>query len=51
MLKSWGWAFELKHDSLPRLDFKEVVCIGITDPPVYNPANKNEPTLGSIRNR
>lgn len=26
-LKSWGWAFEFKFDSLPRLDFKEVVCI------------------------
>jgi hypothetical protein len=24
---SWGWAFELKYDSLPRLDFKGVVCI------------------------
>jgi hypothetical protein len=23
----WGWAFELKFDSLLHLDFKEVACI------------------------
>jgi len=32
---SWGWAFELKYDSLPSLYFKGDVCICITlDPPV-----------------
>jgi hypothetical protein len=40
--KSWGWALELKYDSLPRLDFKEVFCIGITDPPVAKVAYKIE---------
>jgi hypothetical protein len=28
--KVWGWAFELKCDSLPRLGFKEVACMLIT---------------------
>jgi hypothetical protein len=39
----WGWAFESKYDSLPRLDFKGVVCIHITDPPVAWRAYKNKP--------
>jgi len=34
-VQNWGWAFELKYDSLPRLDFKGgVFCTSITDPPV-----------------
>jgi hypothetical protein len=41
-LQIWGWAFELKCDSLPRLGFKEVVCIHITDPPVAQVAYKND---------
>jgi hypothetical protein len=36
----WGWAFELKYDSLPRLDFKGVICMVITDPPVAGLAYK-----------
>jgi hypothetical protein len=32
----------LKYDSLPRLDFKGVFCIGITDPPVAQLTYKNE---------
>jgi hypothetical protein len=27
MLQVYGWAFELKYDSLPLLDFKEMACI------------------------
>jgi hypothetical protein len=41
-VQSWGWAFELKYDSLPCLDFKEVFCIEITDPPVAQLAYKIE---------
>jgi hypothetical protein len=41
-LQIWGWAFELKYDSLPRLGFKEVLWIQITDPPVGKLAYKNE---------
>jgi hypothetical protein len=29
-----GMGFELKYDSLTRLDFKGVACMVITDPPV-----------------
>jgi hypothetical protein len=45
----WGWAFELKYDSLPRLGFKGVVCIHNTlDPPVALLVYKNEllPPIG-----
>jgi len=42
-LKSWGWEFDLKCDSLPRLGFKEVACIHITlDPPAAKLAYKNK---------
>jgi len=40
---NWGWEFDLRFDSLPRLGFKEVACIVITlDPPVAKLAYKNE---------
>jgi|WetSurMetagenome_2_1015567.scaffolds.fasta_scaffold363495_2 hypothetical protein len=48
MLKSGGWAFELKYDSRPRLDFKGVVCIGITDTPVAQLAYKIDHPQGRI---
>ena len=39
---NWGWEFDLKYDSLPRLDFKGVFCMHITDPPVAQLAYKIE---------
>jgi hypothetical protein len=43
LIWSWGWEFDLRFDSLPRLDFKGVVCMLITlDPPVAKLAYKNE---------
>jgi hypothetical protein len=40
----WGWEFDLRCDSLPRLGVKEVVCISIAlNPPAGNLDYKKEP--------